>query len=114
MPFTKGKGNSDYVTLCYSGSRPLNITIGDFCWSQFRLRTLTSLFGSARVAAVSREPALLTIREATEELFGSYNLSLRKRVLNLIAANEIDCLRDGRNYFLPRTLINKWKGVDGE
>ena len=50
---------------------------------------------------MSREPALLTIREATEELFGGYNLSLRKRVLNLIAANEIDCLRDGRNYFCP-------------
>ena len=52
-------------------------------------------------------PRLLTIKEACVYLFGQFTPSIRNRMYHLIEANELPTVRDGRKYYLPRTVLDE-------
>lgn len=57
-------------------------------------------------------PALLTVREAAEELFGAYSSNTRKRIYQMIENDQIEGLRigNGRTIFIPRRCVEGLRG----
>jgi len=53
---------------------------------------------------------LLTIREISEELFGDYNKSLRNRVYNLLEANDVPRIKDGKQFYVTRAALEQLLG----
>jgi hypothetical protein len=58
------------------------------------------------------EAKLLTIRQVSEYLFGDFNRSLRGRVFHLIEANDVQKIRDGKQYYVPRKELLRLLGED--
>lgn len=55
--------------------------------------------------------ALLSVREASEEIFGKFSSGNRKRVYELINDGKLETVRIGKGqYFIPRRVINEWRG----
>jgi phage repressor protein C with HTH and peptisase S24 domain len=52
-------------------------------------------------------PRLLTIAEATLEFWGSDNRSLRNRTRDFLKVNEIELLRDGKQYYVRAADLNR-------
>jgi transcriptional regulator with XRE-family HTH domain len=55
----------------------------------------------------SSRPRLLTIAEATLEFWGSDTRSLRNRTRDFLKVNEIELLRDGKQYYVRATDLNR-------
>jgi len=58
------------------------------------------------------EPKLLTIRQVSEYLFGEYNRSLRNRVYNILDANEVQRIRDGKCWYVTKDALDRLIGVE--
>lgn len=53
---------------------------------------------------------LLTMREACVLLFGEWNDNLQRRLRRLIDSGEIDAVKDGKKFHIPRSEINRLEG----
>ncbi len=61
---------------------------------------------------MDNSPALLTVREAAEELFGAHSPTTRKRIYQMIEDKQIEGLRigNGRKLFIPRRCVERFRG----
>ena len=50
-------------------------------------------------------PALISVRDAAEILFGDKSHSAYKRVLKLIHANELRSIQNGSRYYVVRSAV---------
>ena len=55
---------------------------------------------------------LLTIRQVSEYLFGDYTPSLRNRVYHIIEANDLTHIKDGKQWYVAKDVLDRLIGVE--
>ena len=60
------------------------------------------------------EAKLLTVKELCVYLFDDFSPSLRNRVYHLLETNDVPKIKDGRNWYVNRSVVDKLIGADND
>ena len=60
------------------------------------------------------EAKLLTVKELCVYLFDDFSPSLRNRVYHLLETNDVPKIKDGRNWYVNRSAVDKLIGADSD
>ena len=60
------------------------------------------------------EAKLLTVKELCVYLFDDFSPSLRNRVYHLLETNDVPKIKDGRNWYVNRSAVDKLIGADND
>ena len=60
------------------------------------------------------EAKLLTVKELCVYLFDDFSPSLRNRVYHLLETNDMPKIKDGRNWYVNRSAVDKLIGADSD
>ncbi len=60
------------------------------------------------------EAKLLTVKELCVYLFDDFTPSLRNRVYHLLETNDVPKIKDGRNWYVNRSAVDKLIGADSD
>jgi len=57
-------------------------------------------------------PRLVTVKEASVYLFGRFDRALRQRVYNLMDAQGLAKIKDGKQFYIPRAALQRLAGEE--
>ena len=60
------------------------------------------------------EAKMLTVKELCVYLFDDFSPSLRNRVYHLLETNDVPKIKDGRNWYVNRSAVDKLIGADSD